>query len=298
VPAAPTVSFIIPTYGRAAMLQETIRCALAQDYADFEIVVATQDPDPPSFLDEWVALNPVRLQVLHRPAPNANAARNAAVQAARGSLLLSIDDDVRFGPDYAARHAARYADPRVGFVMSLTRRRDGEPVAEVLAHHAALLELPAVPRPGDFVPIAWAPTCSTSFRREAIVRAGWFDPYFTGGVADDTDIAVRIGAAGYAGFLDTTIELTHLAASSGGFGTRDPARTHVKELNDQRMRLYFAAKNRVHLGRASTLRLFASALRSTLGICRRRYGLAGALLAPWTFARLAWRAVRDARHHL
>jgi glycosyltransferase involved in cell wall biosynthesis len=233
--------------------------------------------------------------VLRLPRPNANAARNVAIAAARGDVLLSIDDDVLFGPDYASRHAARYAKPQTGFVMALTLDRVDQPQREALAAHAALLALPQIPGADTLVPIKWAPTCSTSYRKAAILKAGGFDPYFTGGVADDTDIAVRILATGFSGFLDTGIALTHLAATSGGYASRDPQRTFERRLNDQRMRLYFASKNRLLIGTRDAARLFVSSLRVVLRACRDRYGLAGWLRAPFAFARLAWHAARDAR---
>jgi GT2 family glycosyltransferase len=235
--------------------------------------------------------------VLRLSQPNANAARNAAIRAAAGSILLSIDDDVLFESDYAARHVTRYADPLVGYVMSLTRSRPDEPVAESLRNNAVLLGLRTPPASGDFARIDWAPTCSTSYRREAVERAGWFDPYFTGGVADDTDLAVRIGGAGYVGYLDTTILLTHLAARTGGFASRDPERPHARRLNDQRMRLYFALKNRRFLGWLSTVGFCCRVFRTIVGISRQRRGWPGALAAPGVFAGLAWRVARDVRQH-
>jgi len=291
----PALSFIIPTYGRAATLRDTIECALAQRYHDFEVIVATQDLKPPAFLDEMVRQHPDRLRVLHLPHPNVNAARNAAIRAARGGIMLSVDDDVLFGTDYGERHAARYADPSVGFVTSLTRSRTDETADQALCANAGLLGLKSIPTLGEFVPVDWAPTCAASYRREAVERAGWFDPYFTGGVGDDTDLAVRIRAAGYVGYLDTTIPITHLAVLKGGFATRDPERSDAKRLNDQRMHLYFASKNRRILGWGITRSLFAVGFWATVGICRKRYGRIGIFVAPWTFLGLAARAVRDAR---
>ena len=291
----PAASFIIPTYGRAATLLDTVRCALAQNHPDFEVIVASQDPEAPPGLEELCARNPDKLRLLRLPRPNANAARNAAIEAARGAVLLSIDDDVLFGPDYAARHAVRYADERTGFVMSLTLDRADQPESEARAAHAGLLALPRVPQPGEVVAIKWSPTCSTSYRRAAVVQAGWFDPYFTSTGPDDADIAVRIIGAGYAGYLDTGTPLVHLAATSGGYGTRDVRRTLDRRLEEQRMRLYFAAKNRRLIGWPDAAALFAHAFRTVVRTCRDRDGIAGWFRAPLTFTRLAWRASRDAR---
>lgn len=288
-----TLSFIVPTYGRAATLRGTLECALAQDYPNYEVVVASQDPQPPDCLRELAALHPSTLRVLQLPHPNANAARNAAIKACRGDVLLSIDDDVLFDADYATRHARHYADPRVGFIMSLTRERVGESLEDSLRLNTQNLGLPTLLRAGEVAPIRWAATCSTSYRRSAVEHAGWFDPYFTGGVGDDADIAVRILAAGYTGYLDTGIALTHLATTSGGYATRDPARTHRRRLNDQRMSLYFVFKNRRHIGPRGVLHAYQRSFRTTLRICRDQHGLSGWIIALGAFARLSWQATRD-----
>jgi GT2 family glycosyltransferase len=179
--------------------------------------------------------------------------------------------------------------------MSLTLDRADTPADEALAVHARLLALPQVPRVGELVPIRWAPTCSTSYRKAAVLRAGGFDPYFTGGVADDTDIAVRIIGAGYAGYLDPSISLVHRAATTGGYASRSPDRDFDRRLNDQLMRLYFLAKNRRLISAADALRLRVSCLRVVIRTARDRHGLAGWFRAPAFFLRLWRQAGRDAR---
>lgn len=287
------VSFIVPTYGRADCLSATLRCALAQQGVEFEIIVVTQDPVPPDFLRELARAQPDMLRVVGQTPANANAARNTALRLARGEIILSIDDDVTFAPDYALRHLAHYDDPTVGFVVSLTRERATISIDDLLALHARDYELPRVPLRGDVVSLRWAPTCSSSFRRSALLKAGWFDPFFTGGVADDTDMAVRVLALGYRGLLDTKIELHHHAALDGGYGTRTAARPMARRLNDQRMRLYFALKNASRIGLADTIRMTTSVFRGVLAISRQESGATGYLLALPRFCAVAGRSIQD-----
>lgn len=291
----PLASFIVPSYGRADALEATLRCALSQDYGNFEVVVVCQDPTPPAFLDEMARANGERLRVFHQQRPHANRARNLAVEKSRGEIILSIDDDVLFGKDYAARHVGRYADPSLGFVMSLTLEGKGDLPAAALSRARQLFKLTSAPEAGDIVAITWAPTCSTSYRKSAIIEAGLFDEYFTGGVADDSDLAVRIREHGFTGVLDTEIELVHLAVPSGGYASRDPGRPFRRVLNDQRMRVYFAAKHAGHMGLKQALGFYWSAFRAMTVALKGRYGAAAMLAAPFVFAWIALGATWSAR---
>ncbi|MEN9840863.1 MAG: hypothetical protein RL376_663 [Verrucomicrobiota bacterium] len=291
---ADLVSFIIPTYGRATTLENTLACALAQDWPSIEIIVVTQDDPPPPALVRLAHTHPDRLHVVRQSPPNANTARNTALRLARGEIILSVDDDVTFGSDYARRHAAHYADPATGFVHALTREDEHSTLPELLATQARTFSLPSVPAPGDCPLISWAPTCSTSYRRSAILRAGWFDPYFTGGVGDDTDLTIRILALGYTGRLDTTIHLRHHASATGGYASRLHDRPLHRQLNDQRMRLYMVDRNLRHIGLTSVLQMHLHVLRTVVALHRSRLGPAAWLLAPLRFLRLAIQAARDA----
>lgn len=295
----PLVSFIIPTYGRAQALEGTLACALAQDYPNFEIIVVCQDPALPPFLVELARQHPERLKVFHQQPPHANRARNRAIEMSRGEIILSIDDDVLFGPDYASRHLARYQDATLGFVMSLTLEGQADTPAAALRRSAETYAMPAVPAPGAVVAITWAPTCSTSYRRQAMLDAGLFDEYFTGGVADDSDIAVGIRDHGWRGVLDTGIPLVHLAIPSGGFASRDPNRPFRKMLNDQRMRVYFAAKHFGHMGARHALGFYWSCFSAVTVAFRTRHGRFAMLAAPcyfvWMAAGATWTARRRRR---
>jgi glycosyltransferase involved in cell wall biosynthesis len=295
VTPSPLVSFIVPTYGRGEALLATLTCALAQDYPNFEIVVVCQDLTPPAYLEALARDSGGCLRVFHQQPPHANRARNLAVEMSRGEIVLSIDDDVLFGPDYASRHVARYTDLTLGFVLSLTLEGKSDMASAALSRAVQIYDLAAEPGPGDVVGITWAPTCSTSYRRSAIIDAGLFDEYFTGGVADDSDLAVRIREHGFRGVLDTGIELVHLAIPGGGYASRDPRRPLRRILNDQRMRIYFAAKHLGHMGISHALTFYTSAFRAIAATMRERYGMPAMAAAPFVFLWIALGATLSGR---
>jgi glycosyltransferase involved in cell wall biosynthesis len=53
-----------------------------------------------------------RIRYIRLPEPNLPAARNAGICAAKGDIILFVDDDVRIEPDYIAAHVGNYETPR------------------------------------------------------------------------------------------------------------------------------------------------------------------------------------------
>jgi glycosyltransferase involved in cell wall biosynthesis len=112
--ASPRVSVVIRAYNRQAALCELLRAVLRQRFADFEVVVVEQSPRPdPTVAAELAALlaDP-RVRALHFPPLGGPRARNVGARAARGEVLLFIDDDDLPQDDgWIAAHLRNYADP-------------------------------------------------------------------------------------------------------------------------------------------------------------------------------------------
>lgn len=99
----PTVSVIIPTHNRAALVQQAIASVLAQTYADFECIVV----DDGSLDDTRAALQPLiagaRIHYAHQPNAGLSAARNHGLRLARGAYISFLDDDDLYEPQKLAR---------------------------------------------------------------------------------------------------------------------------------------------------------------------------------------------------
>ena len=115
------LSVVIPTYNRRSILERTLPSLLAQDLSpdEYEIIVV-MDGSSDGTADWLRSLRPeCLLSVLETSAAGsgAGAARNRGLHAARGDLVLFLDDDLVAAPDLFRQHCEAHvcAQPMVVF---------------------------------------------------------------------------------------------------------------------------------------------------------------------------------------
>ena len=102
---APFFSVIIPVYNRAGPLGRAIESVLAQSCQDFEIVVVDDgSTDAPHTVVQRFA-DP-RIRFIRQDNAGGGAARNAAIDAARGCFVAPLDSDDIFLPHHLERMRA------------------------------------------------------------------------------------------------------------------------------------------------------------------------------------------------
>ncbi|MCP4350154.1 MAG: glycosyltransferase [Desulfobacterales bacterium] len=87
----PLVSVIIPTYNRARMLKQAVDSVLAQDFADFELIVVDDgsDDNTQEILDEYQD----EIIVIQQENKGVSAARNKGIVSASGRFTAFLDSD-------------------------------------------------------------------------------------------------------------------------------------------------------------------------------------------------------------
>src|SRR5690242_12522755 len=86
-----SVSVIIPTFNRAALVTQAIDSALSQTHAPDEIVVV--DDGSTDATPELLAQYGPTIRVVRQENRGRSAARNAGIQNSRGDLILFLDSD-------------------------------------------------------------------------------------------------------------------------------------------------------------------------------------------------------------
>lgn len=191
-------SVIVPTRDRPGMLAELLRSLAACSPLPDEVVIvddASHAPVAPALPPGAV---PFRMRVLRNErAVGPGTARNRAVHASRGALLLFTDDDCIVDPGWVGALAASLAntDPKLGGTGGRVLARDRDLFSRYFEFHRIL-----EPRPHDAAHprrIPYLVTANCAIRREAFMRAGGFDGRIPMAGGEDAALSVRMVKKGY-----------------------------------------------------------------------------------------------------
>jgi GT2 family glycosyltransferase len=199
VAAQPDVSVLVCTYRRKPVLLECLAAFANQtlDPSRYEIVVVDDGSGDGSAAAARAFPSRAPIRVVERTRNGGlSSARSAAVAAARGELVLFVNDDTIAFPDLLERHVAAHA------------RRRGEPVAvlgtfEQPREQLATALMRALER--SHLVFAYAGLradvehdwtrfwgCNVSVDRRAVLEAGAFDATFRHYGCEETDLALRL----------------------------------------------------------------------------------------------------------
>lgn len=101
---APAVSVVMPILDEERHLAEAVRGVFAQDYpGDFEVVLALgPSTDRTTAIAQELADEEPRLRLVHNPTGSTPSGLNAAIEAARGDVVVRVDGHGLLSPGYVA----------------------------------------------------------------------------------------------------------------------------------------------------------------------------------------------------
>ena len=99
----PLISVIVPAYNAAAFLDQCLQSIVAQTYRNLEIIVVDDGSTDGThaMCDRW-AERDERIRIIHQPNGGHSAARNTALDAMTGELVMMVDSDDVVHPAFAA----------------------------------------------------------------------------------------------------------------------------------------------------------------------------------------------------
>jgi peptidoglycan/xylan/chitin deacetylase (PgdA/CDA1 family)/GT2 family glycosyltransferase len=267
-------SIVIPTHQRREIVARNVAALAKQGRDDFDVIVVV-DGSTDGTAEALQALRvPFQLTVLEQPTAGAAAARNAGAAAAKGEVLLFLDDDMEADPALLAEHDRSLREGADLVLGDLPLHPDSPPnvLSAGVGSWARSRRDRLAADPGE-VPLEDLLTGQMSIARETFERLGGFDTDFTrdglfGG--EDIDFGYRVLSAGY------RVEFNPAAISYQYFDV-DPAEFLRREYEAGRSAYELAVK---YPERAPEL----AGLRG-LGTRRRRLVLGPLALAP---RRLSW----------
>jgi len=138
----PLVSILIPAFNAGQWIEETLHSALAQTSANCEIVIVddgSQD-DTLARVQTFITQHPTaHIRIKTQKNAGACAARNHALQLARGDFIQYLDADDLLAPNKIARQLAiLLKKPRLTLAMGTWGRFTTDPLQTVWAENEAV----------------------------------------------------------------------------------------------------------------------------------------------------------------
>lgn len=96
----PLISVVIPCYNQGYFLKEAVESVLSQTFQDFEIIVVNDGSTDPETNQILSAFSAPKTTIIHTQNQGPAAARNTAIQVAKGTYILPLDADDKIAPTY------------------------------------------------------------------------------------------------------------------------------------------------------------------------------------------------------
>ena len=196
--SAPRLSVIIATYNRADLLVRLLGQLAEQSVsADaFEVVVVDDGSKEPAEPRTRSRAWPFSLRVIRQENQGAAAARHHGATAAKGDVILFIDDDMFAPPGLAAEHLRIHDRDPKAVVLGRIRQDASMKMTLFERFHVRVLERFADGVRDGRVTFrgvnVW--TGNLSMRRAAYLETGGFD--FSLGHSEDAELGVRLEESG------------------------------------------------------------------------------------------------------
>lgn len=318
----PTVSVVIPTYNRAALLPEAIASALGQSNAPVEVIVVDDGSQ-----DETAAVvggfgSAVRY--IRQSNAGVGVARNTGAGRASGEWVAFLDSDDLWERDKLAVQLAalRVAPDAAWSLTDLTvvdgeGRPRGDPAwsplvfgclqemhttaRQLFASRLARHEVPRAGAPveifaGDLYPLLFHGNLglpsSLMVRREVFLQSGGFDPAFR--IAEETEYLHRLSARWPAAVVMAPLVRYRVAHGPSLINTGDPrpairnALRSLSQASGLRAPLDAAAEAARVEGETRLRFRLARAALSAGDPAEARAALAGLPAARWSLRRAAY----------
>lgn len=215
------LTIAIPTYGRGAVLCETIEMLLALEPRASEIVIVDQTPSYPAEiaarLRQWEERGAIRVFRLERP--SIPRAMNTALAEARDQFVLFLDDDIIPAPDLVGAHlrAAQETGATAIAGQVLQPGERPEHFDEATLRRGFVRDLEFRFNHDTATGVQNVIACNLCVDRERALAIGGFDErYTTVAYRFESDFALRLTAAGGSIRFEPAASIRHLKSPGGG----------------------------------------------------------------------------------
>jgi glycosyltransferase involved in cell wall biosynthesis len=184
------VSVIVPAYNAAAFLRAALESVRAQTYPQYQVVIADDgSTDSTSVIAQQFASADSRFHLLPQAHAGVSAARNRALQIARGDWIAFLDADDVWLPEKLERQTElSRTDLRANLLFTNYHLWNGE--VDFARRYSKPAKLPRGEVSRKLIRGNLFGMSSVMIRRDALFRAGGFNPALSHG--EDWDLWLRV----------------------------------------------------------------------------------------------------------
>ncbi|MCC5908082.1 MAG: glycosyltransferase family 2 protein [Balneolaceae bacterium] len=240
---SPKVTVAIPTYQRGAVLIDTLKSVLKQEFEDFEVIVVDQTKGKTKEIDPFLRqTDDGRIRYFAVTPPSLPAARNFAISKSKSDIIIFIDDDVILEKNFIGQHYHLHTSRNDIKAVAGRITHEGSEPSEKLFHfdwfgfenHSFNF-----PEPQEATAFQG---CNFSVKKEIAEKLSGFDTNYTkSSLREESDFAFRIRKEGYKIWYEPKATLYHLWAPSGGCRIHKPQRDSLSFYEND---LYFSLKTK------------------------------------------------------
>jgi len=191
----PPVSIIIPAYNKANFIRKTILSVLSLDYPDKEIIVVDDcsEDGTGEVCKDFAKKKKIKL-ITHDRNLGKSAALNDGIKAAKNDIIVTVDADSFPKKDSLKRLVSYFADPKIGAVAGTIKVAEKKTILSIYQYIEYFSQGFQRICQGFVNAIMVAPGPLTAYRKDVLVKAGYFD---SDTVVEDFDMTIKIHKAGY-----------------------------------------------------------------------------------------------------
>jgi GT2 family glycosyltransferase len=193
------LSIIIATHARPDSLALLLASLAPQMRADdHEVFIAENGTPSPTPIDPTTVATDARIIHLHEPQPGKCRVQNRAIAAARGEIIVCLDDDLAVAEGYVAA-VERFFQEQPDFAAMKGRILPAEDPSEKVGPMAPYLDLPIVDHGDKVIEVRGVLGANMAFRASALQQVGRFDERLGPGACgheEETEISQRLRHAG------------------------------------------------------------------------------------------------------
>lgn len=217
----PELSVVVCTYRREEEMRDLVGDLLRQEGVAPEIVLVDQTPEHEPTTKRFLEKHRSRIRHLRLTEPNLPNARNEGIAAARGDVLVFIDDDLRVEADFLRSIRDEFRNPVVdGLAPLVVYEHDGK----VDSHASALERLPPGWEQEARIRVSRVAGACMAFRRKLVVEVGGFEALLgrlnPSASNEDFEFCGRWVRAGHSLWLVPGIRALHRMDAPGGCDVR------------------------------------------------------------------------------